>query len=396
MRRVVFLFLLLGICAFADTVREQSWENGKTFLNFLEDNSIPLSTYYNLEPEDKELVEEVISGELYYVSTSDDGQTFKQALIPIGGENQIHIYKIDDSYEVKIVPIEYFTKTDYIVVEMDSSMYNDIYELTQDRVLASEVVNSFRNSVNFKKYLRKGDRVVAVYENKIRLGKRYGHPTVNAVMAEVNKKPHYIFLFEDGKYYNQNGKEIEGFNLKVPLSYIRISSHFSKSRKHPILGITRPHLGIDYAAPSGTKIYASAEGKVIFKGKKGGYGNTIILQHDYGFQTLYAHLKGYKPSLKKGSYVKKGELIAYVGTSGLSTGPHLHFGVYKNSQAINPNSALTVVKESLKGKEKDKFIRMANDYKNRFDAYIMAYEKGEYRYNPTYLAYYKDSETTTQ
>jgi len=389
MVRTVFFILALGVSLFADAVKEMSWDNGKTFLNFLEDYQIPLKTYYDLSAEDKELAEEIVSGESYFVSTDDSGESFRQALIPIGGENQIHIYKEGDSYELKIIPINYITKKDYIVVEITNSVYQDIYDLTKDRALASEVVSAFKNSVNFKRYLRKGDKAVASYESKIRLGKRFGPPTVEAAMVEVSGRPNFVIAHEDGKYYDQNGRVIEGFYLSVPLVYKRISSHFTKSRYHPVLKIRRPHLGIDYAAPTGTRINASADGRVIFKGVKGGYGNTIIIQHDYGFQTLYAHLSRYKPSLKRGSSVKKGELIGYVGTTGVSTGPHLHFGVYKNSQAINPNSAITVVKEVLKGKDKEKFDKIANGYKSMFEGYIMAYNRGEYEYNPTYLAYFK-------
>lgn len=396
MVRAVFFILIFGVGLFGDIVKKMSWDSGKTFLNFLEDYQIPLKIYYDLPVEDKELVEEIVSGESYFVSTDDSGESFHQALIPIGGENQIHVYKDGDSYGLKIIPVNYTTKKDYIVVEITSSLYQDIYDLTKDKALAFEVVGVFKNSINFKRYLRKGDKAVVSYESKIRLGKRFGSPTIKAAMVEINKRPNFAIAYEDGKYYDQNGRVIEGFYLSVPLVYKRISSPFTKRRYHPVLKMYRPHLGIDYAAPIGTRVNAAADGKVIFKGVKGGYGNTVIIQHDYGLQTLYAHLSRYKPSLKKGSNVKRGELIGYVGSTGVSTGPHLHFGVYKNSQAINPNSAITVVKEVLKGKDKRRFDKIANSYKNVFEEYIMAHNRGEYRYNPTYLAYFKSEDVTNQ
>jgi murein DD-endopeptidase MepM/ murein hydrolase activator NlpD len=393
MRKTLFFLFFITSVLFGDVVEERVWEKNKTLLNFLEDNQIPLSLYYNLAPEDKELVEEIISGEEYYASYDDEFTTLKQALIPIGGENQIHIYKEPDGYNLKISPVNYGIKKDFIVVEINSSLYKDIYDLTNDNGLASEIISSFKNSVNFKRYIQKGDFAVASYESKIRLGKRYGVPTVHTAMVETAKSPHYVFLYEDGRYYDENGKEIEGFNLRVPVSYSRISSNFTKSRYHPVLKRYRPHLGIDYAAPRGTKVRSAAEGRVVFKGRKGGYGNTVIVQHDYGYRTLYAHLKGYRGSLKRGEYVKKGELLGYVGSTGLSTGPHLHFGLYKNQRAINPNKAIVVVKNKLEGTEMKKFMQFADEKKREFVDYIAAYEEGKYRYNPTYLAFYnKDSD----
>lgn len=397
MRKTLFFMFFLTSILFGDVVEERVWEKNKTLLNFLEENQVPLSLYYNLPPEDKELVEEIISGEQYYASYDDEFTSLKQALIPIGGENQIHIYRDNkEGYKLKISPVNYSVKKDLIVVEINSSLHKDIYDLTNDNALSSEIVSSFKNSVNFKRYIQKGDLAIASYETKIRLGKRYGLPTVHSAMVETAKKPHYVFLYEDGRYYDESGKEIEGFNLRVPLVYKRISSPFTKRRFHPILKKYRPHLGIDYAAPSGTKVRSSAEGRVVFKGNKGGYGKTIIVQHDYGYRTLYAHLKGYRSSLKRGSYVKKGELIGYVGSTGLSTGPHLHFGLYKNQRAINPNKAITVVKKRLEGEEKNRFMQFTDEKKREFVEYIAAFESGKYIYNPTYLAFYnKDSDLSS-
>lgn len=387
MKRAVLLLSLAASMLCADIVENKVWEPGKTLLSFLEDNNVSLSLYYNLHGEDKELAEEIVSGDEYYVSYDDSGKRLKQALIPIGTDSQIHIYEKDkNKYKLKIEPISYFTKKDYIVVEVDNSLFQDVYELTDDRALASEVVSAFKKSLNFKKYLRKGDKAVAIYENKIRLGKRLGNPKIEAAMVELNKHPNYIFLYQDGKYYDNKGREIEGFHLNVPLRYTRISSPFTKARYHPILKRYRPHLGIDYAAPRGTPVHTAANGKIVFRGRKGGYGNVMIVQHDYGYRTLYAHLKGFKSGLSVGSYVKKGQTIAYVGTSGLSTGPHLHFGLYRNKEAINPNIAIKVIKHLLDGKEKNKFLALKSGYMDLFQTYLLAYEKGRYKYNPTYLA----------
>ncbi|MFW6307526.1 MAG: M23 family peptidase, partial [Campylobacterales bacterium] len=158
MRKTLFFMFFLTSILFGDVVEERVWEKNKTLLNFLEENQVPLSLYYNLPPEDKELVEEIISGEQYYASYDDEFTSLKQALIPIGGENQIHIYRDNkEGYKLKISPVNYSVKEDLIVVEINSSLHKDIYDLTNDNALSSEIVSSFKNSVNFKRYIQKGD-----------------------------------------------------------------------------------------------------------------------------------------------------------------------------------------------------------------------------------------------
>ena len=126
----------------------------------------------------------------------------------------------------------------------------------------------------------------------------------------------------------------------------RISSRFSLGRKHPILGTVRPHYAVDYAAPKGTPIVAAADGVVIFAGKRGGYGRNLIeIRHENKSKTLYAHMNSFASGMKSGKKVKRGQLIGRVGSTGLSTGPHLHFGLYRNNVPINPLSSVKAVSE---------------------------------------------------
>jgi len=159
------------------------------------------------------------------------------------------------------------------------------------------------------------------------------------------------------------------FFLNVPLRYKRISSPFTYKRYHPILKKYRAHLGIDYAAPTGRKIYAAASGKIIHRGRKGGYGKTIIIKHKNGYKTLYAHQYKFAKGLRVGSWVKQGKLIGYVGSTGRSTGPHLHFGLYKNGRAVNPNKIIRVTKKKLKGKIKNTFMEFVKKQKK-----VLAFE----------------------
>ena len=159
-------------------------------------------------------------------------------------------------------------------------------------------------------------------------------------------------------------------NLITPLKYKRISSHFSTARKHPILGYKRPHLGVDYAASRHTPIKAAGKGRVVFAGVKGGYGKTVIIQHENGYRTLYAHMHNINKGIKVGTFVEQGRQVGTVGSTGLSTGPHLHFGVYKNGNAVNPLKHLQIAQTKLEGKEREIFLRLANNYKNELDGIL--------------------------
>jgi murein DD-endopeptidase MepM/ murein hydrolase activator NlpD len=142
-------------------------------------------------------------------------------------------------------------------------------------------------------------------------------------------------------YYTPTGEALfKSLFLTAPVKYTRISDPFSHHRWHPILHVTRPHYGIDYAAPAGTPIVAISSGVVSFAGWNGGYGNTVILDHGSRYQSLYAHLKNQRYTVKPGQWVAQGQVIGYVGSTGLATGPHLHFGIYDYGRAVNPTAVL--------------------------------------------------------
>jgi murein DD-endopeptidase MepM/ murein hydrolase activator NlpD len=209
--------------------------------------------------------------------------------------------------------------------------------------------------------MRKGDHVAIKYTQRIRMGQYYGTPTIHAALVEVKNKQTYIFKNEiDGIYYDQNGRNLTSFFMKTPVNYTRISDRFTYKRWHPVLKRYRAHLGVDYAAPTGRPIVAAASGKVIFRGVKGGYGKTVEIRHEGNYKSLYAHMSRYS-KVRSGQWVKQGTVIGYVGSTGVSTGPHLHFGLYKNGRAINPANIIKVTKNELKGKDKQKFIAYAKE-----------------------------------
>lgn len=353
-----FLFL------FGNEIKEAKWEKGETLLSFLEKHKLPLKLYYNLDSEDKELVEEIIAGVDYFILKDENSDEVKQVLIPIGDEMQIHIYKNENEYKFDIIPILYEKKSLINVVEIKNNPFIDIKESTNNPYLAMEFLAAFKSSINFKRDIQKGDRVVIIYDQKIRLGKFFGSPNVKAAMVETNKKENYAYYFEeDETFYDQFGKEIAFFMLTIPIANPKVSSPFSFNRFHPVLNRYRPHFGVDYAAPVGTPIKASGNGKISFVGQKGGYGNTIVIDHNSGYKTLYGHLSGFARGISVGKYVKQGTVIGYVGNSGMSTGAHLHFGVYKNNSPINPQNSLKEARNVLTGSKRARFLALSDKYK---------------------------------
>ncbi|EAJ6142153.1 M23 family metallopeptidase [Campylobacter lari] len=361
-----FISLLISIKLFAiSSVEELSWENGKTLLDFLQDHSIPLNLYYNLDTEDKELSAEITSGVKYQMLKDEQGE-LEQVLIPISDDLQIHIYKNNENkFVLSFTPISYTKEKRTIRVAINNSAYQDVYDESGSVTLARAMVRAFKNSVNFKN-VRKGDSVVLIYEQKRRLGRLFGDINIQAALANIRGKEYSVFLYKDS-YYNAQGKELENFFLTKPVKYTRISDRFTRARYHPILKRYRAHLGIDYAAPTGTPVKSAGDGTISFVGTKGGYGKVVQVKHVSGYMTLYAHLSRFA-KIKRGQKVKQGQVIAYVGSTGMSTGPHLHFGLYLNNKAINPETIVKIPKSSLSGKNKEEFLKMAKEYENRLQS----------------------------
>ena len=188
--------------------------------------------------------------------------------------------------------------------------------------------------------IQAGDSFAVIYDEKYVDGQSVGIGRIWGAEFNHSGKQYYAIPYaqEEGKlrYWEANGESLRKQMLKAPLKYTRISSKFSRSRLHPVHKVYRPHLGVDYAAPSGTPVHSVADGTVIFAGWGGGGGNTIKIKHPGNLQTGYLHLKSFAKGIKKGSKVSQGQLIGYVGSTGTSTGPHLDYRIWKNGTPIDP------------------------------------------------------------
>ena len=246
---------------------------------------------------------------------------FGDSVIVIRGEKQIDI------------------RRDSILGEIKSSLWNSIVEKDADPNLANELSEVYAWTIDFFG-LQKGDSYKVVFEEQFVDNKYIGLGKVMASMFYHGSDSLYAFYFEQngkGDYFDEKGKSLQRTFLKAPLRFTRISSKFSNSRMHPVLKIRRPHHGVDYAAASGTPVFTVGDGTVIKKGyQKRGGGNYIKIKHNGTYSTTYMHLKGYAKGIRVGDHVRQGDLIGYVGATGLATGPHLDFRFYRNGKPVDP------------------------------------------------------------
>lgn len=384
MKKIILLICILFNTLFSAQIEELSWQKGESFLTFLEKNKIPLKLYYDLDKEDQELCSEIQSGNRFFSYTEEDGSLI-QALIPVSLDMQIHIYKdSSNEYKFQTLPINYTEKSELIAIPITESISNDILKATGDVTIAAILNTLFSNSnADFKK-MKKGDFIAIEYNQKTYMGKLHGMPEINAAMIQINGKPFYRFRnSKDDKYYDENGVGFtKTYLFQIPLTFTRISSPFTNKRYHPVLKRYRAHLGTDFAAPTGRNIYAASDGKVEFVGTQSGYGKTVIINHQNGYKTLYAHQNGFAKGLRQGQMIKKGTHIGYVGSTGLSSGPHLHLGMYKNNVAIDPMSVLQRPKfEGLDPKDKPIFLANTKAIISKFNKQI----ENDNRTTPTRL-----------
>jgi murein DD-endopeptidase MepM/ murein hydrolase activator NlpD len=215
-------------------------------------------------------------------------------------------------------------------------------------VLANEI---FGWDIDFANDIHAGDEFSVLYQRKFQDGSYVSDGRVLAAEFVNRGKTHRAVWFEsaDGSvkgYYSPEGKGMRKAFLRVPIDFARVSSGFNPKRRHPITGQVRAHRGIDFAAPTGTPIYAAGDGRIEFAGRKGGYGNAVVINHGKGITTLYAHMSRFGKTARSGRSVRQGEIIGYVGSTGASTGPHLHYeyrvkGVHKNPASIAlPNTEI--------------------------------------------------------
>ncbi len=283
------------------------------------------------------------AGERYQVERDDEGTPESFEYVPSPVLHYLVTRQGDGSWQAKKQekPVEIKTGQAYGTVE--SSLYESVAKAGESGALVSLIVDMFAWDINFYTDTHPGDRWKVVVEKQYLGGQFYKYGKLLAAEYSGKTGTFRGFYWNPtgergrGRYYDEKAQALAKSMLKTPLRYVRISSKFDLKRFHPILHTVRAHLGVDYAAPVGTPVWAPASGKVVQAEMMRGSGNTIVLLHANGLQTRYFHLSRFAKGLKPGKQVAQKEVIGFVGTTGLSTGPHLHFSVVKNGQYIDPD-----------------------------------------------------------
>lgn len=362
----ILALLLLPILLFGATVKPFKWNDGESFLTFLERKKLPLALYYKMDKEDQKLTEDIPYNANCQM-VIDNKKIIRQILIPVNDELQLQIYlKPKNRYGIKVVPIVTEERRELLYIPVQSLPYNDVLKTTGSKNLAATFVKMFKGRVNFKSGFRKGDHIVLVYTQKYRLAKPFSMPEVHGAMVEIGGKRYAVYRHTDGRFYDEKGAQYEKFLFRMPVRNPRITSRFTKRRYHPVLHRYRAHVGVDFGARPGTPILATGDGRVTFAGFSRGYGKTIKIRHSNGLTSLYAHQKSFKSGIRSGSKVKQGEVIGYVGSSGLSSGPHLHFGMYAGSTPIDPLTVMKKKTEGFTGKERKAFLAVRDKMDRMF------------------------------
>ena len=255
------------------------------------------------------------------------------------------------NWQARLEKIEYEIRLARVGGEIASNLFSAMAASGETPALAMRLAEIFAWEINFIRDIRVGDSFRLLVEKRYRDGKFVGYGTIHAAEF-INRNSRfeaYVFRdsFGNNSYFNAAGDSLRRKFLKAPLSFTRISSRFSPARLHPIHKTVRPHNGVDYAAPTGTPIMAIGNGVVTFIGFNRGAGNYITLSHANGYESQYLHMSRFSSGLKKGSRVRQGQIIGYVGSTGYATGPHLCFRIKRNGKFLNPERVLSPRDESV-------------------------------------------------
>ena len=370
---LLILSLLFFACKDKNANNNSSSENDSTSVNAVSHSKI---IKYGVDVTDLIESENTISpgyslSNILSSSGADANSINNLNLIPdsilnsrkINAGNKYTIYNVNDSAHTLRYFVYHKSKQDFVVLEfledtiiasifskpaiskkrvsgavITSSLWNAISDSELDINLALKLSDIYAWSIDFFG-LQKMDSFIVYYSELYIDNEPIGIDSIYSAIFYHANHPYYAIYFEKGDikgYWDLEGNSLRKAFLKAPLSFSRISSHFTYARKHPIYKTVRPHTGVDYAAPAGTPVMSIGDGVVIAKGYKGGGGNTIKIRHNSVYTTAYLHLSKFASNIKEGTHVSQGQVIGYVGSTGSSTGPHLDFRVWKNGEPINP------------------------------------------------------------
>ncbi|MEW6165453.1 MAG: peptidoglycan DD-metalloendopeptidase family protein [Pseudomonadota bacterium] len=334
-------------------VREVRIQHSDTVAALLSEMGVDDDTawrYLRTDPDADLIFRQLVPGRTLTAQVATNG-ALQQLVFPLSGERNTALQIARTAAGFNTITHELSGETRVVMqsAEIRHSLFGAADDIGMPDAVAVQLADIFGGDIDFHRDLRKGDRFAVVYESVTHTGNSTHSLRVLAAEFVNAGKSYRAFWFQDGDskggYYTPEGQNVKKAFLRSPLEFSRISSGYSNARRHPVLGKVRAHRGIDYAAPTGTRVKATSDGIVEFVGRQGGYGNVITLRHPANKTTVYGHLSKFAAGLKKGSRVSQGDVIGFVGATGLATGPHLHYEFRVAGTHRNP---LTVVLPSGK------------------------------------------------
>ncbi len=337
-------------------------KNNDTMEKILKNFNIKNSDIKNISAKLKEKkFSNIYSGRklsLIYKKLENNSNTVVNLVYPVNNISSIEIRKVQNSFTIKENILQLYKKEVVIKNIIKNNLYSSAVDAGVEPNIIVEFARIYGFEVDFQRDIRKGDWFEILYEkfiddnNKIRDTGKIIYASMFVNGEEINL---YNFKDSDGdEYYNIKGKSITKSLMKTPINGARLSSSFGM-RKHPILGYNKMHKGTDFAAPSGTPIMASGSGTVTRARWCGGGGNCLKIKHNSTYETIYAHMKSFAKGIREGKKVRQGQVIGYVGSTGMSTGPHLHYEVIVNGKKVNSQRLKLPSGKTLKGKNREKF-----------------------------------------
>ncbi|AVI82844.1 peptidase M23 [Pseudomonas syringae pv. tomato] len=352
--------------------REVTVSKGDTLSTLFEKVGLPASTVHEVLASDKQARQfsKLQNGQTLQFELSPDGQ-LKQLHTKLSELETISLSKSASGFVFNREISKPNVRNAYVHGVITSSLSQSAQRAGLTHTMTMDMANIFGYDIDFAQDIRKGDEFDVVYEQKVVNGKSVG--TGNILSARfTNRGKTYTAVRYTSKqgttnYYTADGNSMRKAFIRTPVDFARISSMFSMGRKHPILNKIRAHKGVDYAAPRGTPIKATGDGKVLLAGRRGGYGNTVIIQHGDTYRTLYGHMQGFAKGVQTGGTVKQGQVIGYIGTTGLSTGPHLHYEFQVNGVHVDPLGQKLPMADPIAKSEKQRFMQQSQPLMARMD-----------------------------
>jgi len=310
-------------------------------------------------------------GDSIKVISNDDGDLLALNY-QIDGVRYLQVERDGDELNANILKHHIEVRTAYASGEIESSLFLSSAKAGLSQNTTMELANVFGWDIDFALDIRKGDKFTVIYEQRFKNATKIKDGNILAAEFINQGKVFRALRYTDPVtnytgYYSPDGHSLRKAFLRSPVKFSRISSRFTTKRYHPILHRFRSHKGVDYAAGRGTPIRASGDGKVIYKGNKGGYGRTVIIKHGNRYTTLYAHMNSYNRKIRSGKRVKQGQVIGYVGSSGLASGPHLHYEFRVNGVHRNPLTVKFPSTKPIPKRYRDNFELTTKGYVAQLD-----------------------------